>query len=45
MTFRINSKNMFFTWGNMTVDRKVDIERLLKGIFGRKSGYQYYIAH
>lgn len=35
---------MFFTWGNMLPDQKKEIERILKGVFGRKVGFYYYIA-
>lgn len=41
---RINSKAMFFTWGNCPSDMKPEIERVLKGVFGRKTGFFYYIA-
>ena len=42
---RINGKNLFFTWGNLTADAKIGVERILKGVFGRKKDFQYYIAH
>jgi len=42
---RIQSKAMFFTWGDLTADAKVGVERVIRGVFGRKEGYQFYIAH